>query len=471
MGRTKLGKTQPALPVQPAGHNGVTTRRASAAEKEAGFKEKTAAAAGVRTSASILQQPEKARSPAAEAEQRTPARVVKGFRDILSKAAAGAAAAGLERTSGRDGGKATGCDGVMVLSWRVVPGAEVEMEFLDEGEHVLGGADRLQVISNLGKGGNGTVWRVRKVTAGSKGGASSRGPTDLALKIGVLYQDLPSHERAESENDHDHEIASSLIKEWKVMQACQGSDHITQCHGFGRLKVVGEKVYCLLLELVEGESVRELVRPDAQAKGLDPAAAHQLMKGIVAGLKVLHGVKVIHRDIKASNVVLSGEKGAYQPKLIDFGASLCTGGDIDRLGRTWQAGTPGFRPPEMREGCFHDSRVDSFQLGMTLVEIRFGEWVPFHHLWEMYDEDLMALPDEELKQRQQRRGNLVAELGREDCPYHQDWSGGRVKLTAAALDFLKRCLQPNPTQRESLRDVWFCGYGVAGPYSDPAKWE
>jgi serine/threonine protein kinase len=71
----------------------------------------------------------------------------------------------------------------------------------------------------------------------------------------------------------------------------------------------------------------ELVRPNGVAKGVGPEAAHPLMKGILLGLSAVHNkAKAIHRDIKSTNIVLTGEAAAPKVKIIDFGCAHYTVG-------------------------------------------------------------------------------------------------------------------------------------------------
>lgn len=105
---------------------------------------------------------------------------------------------------------------------------------------------------------------------------------------------------------------------------------------------------------------------------------------ILTGLKVLHDMNVIHRDIKPTNIVYDDVSNVY--KLIDFGIAtkfssesnlqkietLSQHADSDQLGLV---GTPGYISPEMFD-CMHslkkntyDFSVDVFSFGITLLEM------------------------------------------------------------------------------------------------------
>jgi serine/threonine protein kinase len=363
-----------------------------------------------------------------------------------------------------------------------------------------GQTKQLLVIKELGRGGNGTVWRVREQLQGktrswwgrAAGGAAAPAAADLALKVAMPYEEMSEEYRGRcSRGEHGLITCSILRSEHCIMEDARVSPYVLDSYGMGRVMGLdGCNVYCLLLELAEGGSLDQLVRPGGVPKGVKPEDAHELMKGIMKGLCSVHeDARAIHRDLKCSNIVLTkgggGDAGAggsrgggagsrqqqqhWHPKLIDFDAALRVGSSMDALGTTWNIGTPAFAAPEMREGFFHDSRVDSYQLGLTFVELRFGELVPFHHLWTEVDDKGLQLSEEDMEEQDERRLDLVAELERPDCPYNQDFGDGRVQLTAAELDFLKRCLQPDVRRRETVGMLCSSVYHQEGPYAKPCK--
>ena len=390
----------------------------------------------------------------------------------------------------------------------VSPGVTLKMEMLNREGRPTGRCKQLLVVKELGSGGNATVWRVReqqgqsrtrswwgRAAAAGAAGSGGSGAPDMALKVAMYYEEMAEQYRERcSRGKHGIVTRSILCSEHCIMEDTRTSPNVLDSYGVGRLVGAdGEEVYCLLLELAEGGSLDQLVRPEGVPRGLSPGDAYQLMKGIIKGLCSMHDeARAIHRDLKCSNIVLTGDgssggagsgaggssssssggsgrkqRGQRQPKLIDFDAAFRMGTSMDALGRTWNIGTPAFAAPEMREGYFHDSRVDSFQLGLTFVEMRFGEPVPFHHLWVEVDEQGMMLNEDEMAEQDERREDLVAELDREDCPYNQDWPDGRVKLTAAELDFLRRCLQPDVRRRETVGMLCCTVYTQEGPFADP----
>jgi tetratricopeptide (TPR) repeat protein len=119
----------------------------------------------------------------------------------------------------------------------------------------------------------------------------------------------------------------------------------------------------LVMELVEGKSLRDLA-----AKGpLDTSVVRAIAAQILAGLVAAHAGGVIHRDIKPSNIIL-GE--GNRVKLVDFGVARLLDADLTKTGEN--LGTPAYMAPEQVRGGAIDARTDLYGLGATLYELVTG---------------------------------------------------------------------------------------------------
>ena len=387
------------------------------------------------------------------------------------------------------------------------PGHALEMHHTDWLQKPSGKVDGLQVVRKLGEGGNGSVWRVRRVggapaVAAAGGEAAGAGPSnsggssssresrdgstsssriggsgdsmvpDLALKVGVLYSDMDPVYRARTPiGVHELNVQKGLTTELDTLTAIT-SHRVIKCYGYGWVACKdGSHVQCLLLELAEGGSLDQLVRPPSGGnRGLGPETTHKVMQGLVCAILDVHNSGVYHRDIKCSNIGLTGEPSRDAVKLIDFGAALLLGTKVGLCGISWRVGTPVFKAPEMQTGWRHDARVDLYMMGLTMVEMRFGDPCPFYHLW--CEKDLVTgvpLTAEQRQEQEQRRAYLVAEVVRPDCPYNQDGPGGRVKLTHTEQHFLQGCLRSNPCQRQTALELKSHEYILWGPSYPPCK--
>ena len=408
----------------------------------------------------------------------------------------------------------------------VLPGITVEMVQMNMNFEPTGIVYKLHVLGKLGKGGNGAAWRVRRVggsshtpaddnmggggigsvaataagvssssnSGGTSGGCdagiggrgigdgSQPGPAvagagaikapppgrDLCLKTAIYYEDCRlQYKRKYSQADHEAATHTQMALEFELLDALRASPYVIDCYGYGRLSTDdGRQLYCVLLELADLGTLDNLVRPNGVPKGLTPEAAHGFMRSIMIGLSNVHNqANAIHRDIKSTNIVLTGEVTNPKAKIIDFGCAHFMGSYLDDLSSKWHVGTPVFAAPEQRKGYLHDVRIDSYHLGLTFVQMRFGEAVPFPHLWRQYTSEKVALSKEELEEQEQRRQDLVAELGRADCPYTNGWSDGRVRLTPVELDFSKKCLEPDARRRDTVMRLLRHDYVDDGPFA------
>lgn len=126
-----------------------------------------------------------------------------------------------------------------------------------------------------------------------------------------------------------------------------------------------ETVY-LAMELVPGESLRERLRRGP----LEPPEAVRIAIQILEGLRTLHGVGVVHRDVKPANVLLT-ESG--EAKLCDFGLAREMEATHSVATATEHVvGTLDYLAPEQALGREIDPRTDLYAVGCVLFEMLTG---------------------------------------------------------------------------------------------------
>lgn len=141
----------------------------------------------------------------------------------------------------------------------------------------------------------------------------------------------------------------------------------------------GEKVDCLVMEHIAGCSLRELL--ELERLPLDFAV--RIVRQVAEGLEYAHGRGVVHRDLKAENVMLTHDLRA---KILDFGlAKRLAAGESSTTGGGGLVGTLYAMAPEQAAGLPVDHRADLFSLGVLAYELLTGRR-PFvgetaHQIW------------------------------------------------------------------------------------------
>jgi len=192
---------------------------------------------------------------------------------------------------------------------------------------------RYVVEAELGRGGYGTVWRVRHQRL------------DALRAVKVLHDPGP-------------ELSAHLKAEGQVLARLE-HPNIVRVHDLVEL---GDSL-ALVMELVEGPSLAAYL----QRGPPELEAVVHIGRGILEGLAAAHRRGVLHRDLKPANIQLASGDGRPIPKLVDFGLAVEAAGD----GRQAAAGTPAYMAPEQLEGrC--DERSDLFSAATVLYELATG---------------------------------------------------------------------------------------------------
>jgi predicted ATPase len=139
---------------------------------------------------------------------------------------------------------------------------------------------------------------------------------------------------------------------------------------------VGEN-YFYAMEFVEGETLEKLVKRSGR---LEIKLALEIVQQVAAGLAAVHKLKLVHRDVKPSNILVNfDDEGAVVAKIIDLGlakAIVEPGGQSTLSMPGAFVGTPEFASPEQFTGTEIDIRSDLYSLGVTLWEMLAGK-TPF----------------------------------------------------------------------------------------------
>ncbi|CAN6219103.1 unnamed protein product [Urochloa humidicola] len=133
----------------------------------------------------------------------------------------------------------------------------------------------------------------------------------------------------------------------------------------------------LVYELVPNRSLDQILFapafPTADSEKLDWAKRRNIIQGIARGLQYLHEdsqLRVVHRDLKASNILLDAN---MNPKISDFGLARLFGRDQTHGVTSHVVGTYGYMAPEYLTRGSYSVKSDVFSFGVMVLEIVTGK--------------------------------------------------------------------------------------------------
>ncbi len=122
----------------------------------------------------------------------------------------------------------------------------------------------------------------------------------------------------------------------------------------------------LVMELVEGRTLRELLRERGK---LSPAEAVSIMEPVLSALSAAHRAGLVHRDVKPENILLSDD-GVV--KVADFGLARAVESDAAATRTGLMMGTVAYCAPEQISRGSSDPRSDVYSAGVVLFELLTG---------------------------------------------------------------------------------------------------
>lgn len=215
------------------------------------------------------------------------------------------------------------------------PGGQTQSGVFSAGSMLAG---RYRLVSRLGGGGMGDVYRADDLTLGQSVALKFL-PEDAVNKPGWL-------DRFRGEVRLTRQIS-----------------HPSVCRVYDIAEVDG-RVF-LSMEFIDGEDLSSLLRRIGR---LPQDKAVQIARQICFGIAAAHEQGVIHRDLKPANIMLDGRGHA---RVMDFGIAGFAA-ELNAPG-AFSAGTPAYMAPEQIEGREVTRRSDLYALGLVLYEIFTGK--------------------------------------------------------------------------------------------------
>jgi len=198
-------------------------------------------------------------------------------------------------------------------------------------------AGRYEVLRPVGRGGMGRVYKARDRAL------------DEAVAIKVLRQSLV----------RDPEMARRFKSEIKLARKVS-HPNVCRIHDYGE----DQGLLFISMEFIDGPGLKQRL-----ATAPSVGEAFDIVLQIARGLAAVHAHGIIHRDFKASNIMLD-RRGVV--KLMDFGIAKDASADTGFTREGQVIGTPEYMSPEQAGGGKVDFRSDIYSLGCVVFEIFTG---------------------------------------------------------------------------------------------------
>jgi len=197
-------------------------------------------------------------------------------------------------------------------------------------------ADRYRLVQRRGIGGMGEVWEAE----------------DTVLERRVAVKLVTGDQR------HDPAVLARFEREART-GARLVHPNLATVYDYGE----ADEGAFLVMELLAGETLAERLHRGP----LPPAEAAAVVAEAAEAIAVAHAAGVTHRDVKPSNLMLTGEA----TKVMDFGIASGDGEPLTATGLV--IGTADYLAPERAQGRSSGPEADVYALGAVLVEAITGE--------------------------------------------------------------------------------------------------
>lgn len=202
-------------------------------------------------------------------------------------------------------------------------------------------AEHYRIVRELGRGGMGVVYQALDENLGR----------DVALKVMALSA------------RHDPSAAGRFRREAQVLAALHHPGVVT-VHDYGE----SDGQLFLVMRLVNGI---DLARRLSDSRRLTPAHTVALAEQVAVALDALHENRLVHRDVKPSNILLEGDE--QHPVLCDFGLAKPVDGSLSLTTAGTTVGTVQYMAPEQLGGDRGTPASDVYAFGCVLYHCLTGQ--------------------------------------------------------------------------------------------------
>ena len=229
---------------------------------------------------------------------------------------------------------------------------QVPLDFLEPSDQPdsLGRLGQYDVREVVGRGGMGIVLKAHDTKLSRVVAVKVLAP-ELAANATARKRFL-REARAAAAVSHDHVVTIYAVEENEPSKDSRPGTR--------------EDLPFLVMEFIDGPSLEQKIDQDGR---LELKEILRIGRQVAAGLEAAHQEGLIHRDIKASNILL--QDSVERVRIMDFGlARAIDDASITRTGEV--AGTPQYMSPEQAQGQPVDARSDLFSFGSMLYAMCTG---------------------------------------------------------------------------------------------------
>lgn len=270
---------------------------------------------------------------------------------------------------------------------------------------------RYEVVSQIGSGGNGIVYKVRDLE------------TNELVALKILKPEIASDPEAQENFKRELCLARKITHK-----------NVCRIHEFNRVNGIAYTS----MELVEGESLSSRIY---RAGALPVVEALDIARQICAGLREAHAQGIVHRDLKPANIMLD-RKGTV--KIMDFGIARMIQREGPMTGTI--VGTPAYMAPEQADLKPVSSCTDIYAVGLVLYEMVTG--IP-----AFTGDTPVAVAIKQIQNYPQRPREIVPQISR-------------------AIDaVIMKCLQKDPARRYQSAEALEYALSKAAKARPLSPWE
>ncbi len=264
-------------------------------------------------------------------------------------------------------------------------------------------SDRYRVEGFLGMGGMGEVYAVRDTIL-----------DDVRVALKTIRPEYAADEQMLARFRREIQLEREVVHE-----------NVCPLYEFARHRASdGSSIHFLTMRFLPGETLARHLKDHGK---LEPAEAARIAGQIAAGLDAAHRAGILHRDLKASNIMLVPAGKTVKAVVTDFGlARRMETGAVD-LTRTGQLmGVPDYMAPELFKSRPHSASSDVYALGIILYEMLAG-----HRPFSEDDPNVGV-----------HKRSLAAPRPADDAP----------EVGPRWTNLVARCLDPEPANRPTLSE-------------------